>query len=311
MIISCRKYFVFIIFIFLVSPVFVLAEQIDINSATLAQLGKIVHVGEKIAQKIIDGRPYSSVSDLNRVKGIGNGKYFQDIINQGWACVNCHATLQNLDVADKSPAGVLINEILPNPEGADESEEWFELFNQNNFDVDLSGWIIKDTTGTVTNFKVLNNTKILANGFLTFKRPDTKIMLNNDEDGLILYSQDGKQVDAANFKKAPLGQSFNKTINGWAWSTNITPGSKNIITQKNVTSVKNKKANNNLATKESLANTESVEDLLSRKGEASISGSSPFFLFIATGFAVLSAAIIVFMKKYWEQKSPKNNSDLQ
>ncbi len=137
--------------LFFSCPVFILAEQIDINSANLSQLDEIVHIGPKTAQKIIDSRPFSSVGDLSRVKGIGNGKYLQDIINQGWACVNCQTTTtQTVDtnqttnptpttvdtnqtseiespapaVAITYPSGVYINEILPNPEGADSDDEW-------------------------------------------------------------------------------------------------------------------------------------------------------------------------------------------
>ena len=137
-----KKFLFLFILLFLALPVFVLAEQIDINSASLSQLDEIVHVGPKTAQKIIDGRPYSSVSDLSRVKGIGDGKYLQDIINQGWACVNCTTEIAQtqpviqpiiqpatasepaLAPAITYPSGIFINEILPNPEGPDGTEEW-------------------------------------------------------------------------------------------------------------------------------------------------------------------------------------------
>ncbi|PIV44885.1 MAG: hypothetical protein COS25_02800, partial [Candidatus Nealsonbacteria bacterium CG02_land_8_20_14_3_00_37_10] len=49
--------------------------------------------------------------------------------------------------ARKYPLGVVINEILPFPVGPDAEEEWIEVFNQNNFEVDLSGWQIADTAG--------------------------------------------------------------------------------------------------------------------------------------------------------------------
>ena len=87
-----KKVFFLFLLLFFALPFFVLAEQIDINSANISQLDEIVHVGPKTAQKIVDARPYSSVGDLSRIKGIGNGKYLQDIINQGWACVNCQTT---------------------------------------------------------------------------------------------------------------------------------------------------------------------------------------------------------------------------
>ena len=45
---------------------------IDVNSASQSELESLSGVGPKTAQKIIDGRPYSSINDLTRVKGIGN-----------------------------------------------------------------------------------------------------------------------------------------------------------------------------------------------------------------------------------------------
>lgn len=45
--------------------------QVDINTATAAQLRTVKGIGEKKAEAIIEGRPYSSVDDLDRVKGVG------------------------------------------------------------------------------------------------------------------------------------------------------------------------------------------------------------------------------------------------
>lgn len=44
---------------------------VNVNRATLAELDALPGVSERIAQAIIDGRPYSSVDDLIRVYGIG------------------------------------------------------------------------------------------------------------------------------------------------------------------------------------------------------------------------------------------------
>ena len=44
---------------------------IDINSADISLLISLPGVGEKTAQRIIDGRPYKSVDDLRKVEGIG------------------------------------------------------------------------------------------------------------------------------------------------------------------------------------------------------------------------------------------------
>jgi hypothetical protein len=47
------------------------AEKIDINTAARDLLMRIPQVGEVRANRIIEGRPYGSVDELLRVKGIG------------------------------------------------------------------------------------------------------------------------------------------------------------------------------------------------------------------------------------------------
>lgn len=240
------------------------SDMMDINTASLQQLDTLAGIGPTYAQRIIDGRPYSSVDDLLRVKGIGPAT-LQKIKDQGLACVNCQTqqsaqqttTNQNLNVQNPNPnqiqnpivqninlptatatvaaspttypSGIVFNEILPNPQGTDETEEWIELYNTNNFEADLSGWKIQDAVGTITNFIFPAGAKILAQEYLILKRPDTKIMLNNAGDGLTLFSPDGKAVDSIEFKNAPLGFSYNKTASGWKWSQKLTPGLANVV----------------------------------------------------------------------------------
>jgi hypothetical protein len=315
-----------IIFLFILSffacPIFVLAEQIDINSATLSQLDEIVHVGAKTAQKIIDDRPYDSVQSLNKVKGIGDGKYLQDIINQGWACVNCQTTItQNTpapalaqtptttptvatDEQTKTdspiiyPTGVIINELLPNPTGADETDEWIELYNINSFNVDLSGWQIQDTAGTIVTYTIAQDVQILANGFLVLKRPDTKIMLNNDQDGLNLLTPDKKVVNSVSFVTAPLGQSYNKTSGSWQWSLTPTPGNKNIITQNKTTKVaKTLSKTKNSVTNDGVAiGLADISQNISSNQEFSKIINPWFLFFSALATAVTLALIILFIK---------------
>ena len=313
-----KKYLILFL-VLLFCPILVFAEQIDINSATLSQLDGLTGIGPKYAQAIIDSRPYASVDDLLRVKGIGPAT-LQKIKNQGWACVNCQTSLttespatnknsevvQNTTPDNKPPAepvsypsGVFINEILPNPKGSDGTDEWIEMYNSNNSDVDLSGWKIQDTKGTITNYTIPQNTKILATNFFIFKRPDTKIMLNNDGDGLNLLTPDGKTEDSASFTKAPLGQSYNKTSSDWKWSTNLTPGAKNIIatssqskpTSSSKTLPKTKISDNNKV--------ELTSADLSLPAEASVKagGDNPWFLFFtALVITIILASVLLFIK---------------
>ena len=210
------------------------AIQIDINTALSEDLVKIIHIGEARALDLISLRPFSSLDDLIKIKGIGEAR-IQDIKDQGLAWVTESQFIEEPIVETKTQepinysSGIIINEILPSPEGPDNLEEWIELKNINDKEVDLSEWRIQDTIGSVTTYVFSQRTKIEPKGFLVLSRPTTKITLNNSGDGLSLIQPDGKIIDRVDFEKARLGQSYNQTESGWSWSSILTPGKENIV----------------------------------------------------------------------------------
>lgn len=56
------------------------SNPIDINSATLADLQSLPGVGAVTAQKIVEGRPYTSIDDL-KTRNIVKGKTYDKIRN--------------------------------------------------------------------------------------------------------------------------------------------------------------------------------------------------------------------------------------
>ncbi len=191
------------------------------------------------------------------------------------------------------PSGVIFNEILPSPEGADETEEWIEIFNQNSFEVLLSDWKITDTVGKITTYSFPKGTKIPPQGFLVLSRPTTKITLNNDGDGLKLIQLDGKIVDEATYEKAPRGQSYNLVNSNWSWSTNLTPGAVNFIP---FPQPEEKIGTESLKDK-SITEPETKRELAAVGLQISKPSKSLFILLIAFFLAISSGIIILVLKK--------------
>lgn len=326
---AIKKFIFLFIILFFICPILVVAEQIDINSAVLSQLDELAGIGPVYAQRIIDARPYLSVDDLLQVKGIGPAT-LQKIKIQGWACVNCRtsltaeetdqlqaqqttetATPQNsseaavAEQATQTPntqnatptiaysRGVYINEILPNPQGNDSTDEWIEIFNSNNYEIDLSGWKIEDIEGAKTTYNFSMGTKILSNGYLVFKRPETKITLNNSTDGLNLFWPDGKIIDSVNYNSAPKNQSYNKTALSWQWSLNLTPNSANKILRQDLNNLpKTKKSDNNIVE----AGLAGISQNINANQEE-IKNNNPWFLFFMALFITAASAAIVLIIK--------------
>jgi competence ComEA-like helix-hairpin-helix protein len=74
------------ILILIISINFILADCVDINTASISELDEIKWVGPVTAENIVNSRPFESVDDLIKVSGIGDIK-LQDIKDQGLACV--------------------------------------------------------------------------------------------------------------------------------------------------------------------------------------------------------------------------------
>ena len=334
--------------VLLLASLFVFAaDKVEINTASLPQLEELTGVGPTIAQRIVDARPFSSVDDLLRVKGIGE-RTLQKIKDQGLAYVlgsdsakssgettgaepsaqvenssppvqeqnNVVSSAPKLEASPAPdtiiyPGGIVINEILPAPEGPDDTSEWIELYNANSFDVDMGGWKIKDSQGALTEYTFPKNITILGKGYLVLKRPATNITLNNDQDSLDLILPNGKIVSSASYQNAPKNQSYNGTASGWQWSSTLTPGAANKITQILPENKKSDKSNaGNLALAAAGPSIgDSAGSLLSAPLGKGM--SDPWLLFLtAITLAIVSASAVLIINLKLKKKKVENQFEI-
>ncbi|MFA4998620.1 MAG: lamin tail domain-containing protein [Candidatus Paceibacterota bacterium] len=188
------------------------------------------------------------------------------------------------------PSGIILNEMLPSPEGEDSKEEWIEIFNRNNFEVDLSGWKITDTVGKTTSYVFPGETKIKPEDFFVVYRPITKIILNNDEDGLQLLNPNEDTIDERSYGKAVLGQSYSLFGEKWGWGV-PTPGEEN----KKFSEGENA---------DKIAEKEVINRDLAAIGEQAQNSPKSFMpLLISSIIAVLAGITILLIKKLQQNKN--------
>ncbi len=188
------------------------------------------------------------------------------------------------------PTGIVINEVLPSPDGPDEQNEWIEIANTNGFAVDLSGWRISDTLGVIKEYSFPQDTNIDALGFLVLGRPESKIILNNDGDTLNLNRPDGVLSDSVSFGPAKPAESYTRTANAvWVWNGNPTPGAANVIPPKTESAAEGKESYQASA----------GEALQNNQNESSPADTKQSFLPLLFGLtlAVFFGILILFVKK--------------
>jgi hypothetical protein len=148
-------------------------------------------------------------------------------------------------------ATIQISELLPNPASpqTDDQDEYVELYNPNNFDVDLTGYII--TTGANSTYKHnIKGVTIEAGGYSVFYSRDTNLTLSNTAGKATLLDPSGKLLDETEvYSEAAPGVAWIFNQNHWGWSATPTPGTDNIFTPAVITSLKLAKAKTSKTTK--------------------------------------------------------------
>ncbi len=138
--------------------------------------------------------------------------------------VNNDQQTVNYDYSDE----IAISELLPNPEGSDDSE-WIELHNMGETTVNLKGWSLDDGEGGSSPFTVEEDLFIEAGQYLIIDRAMSGLALNNSGDALRLMDPDGVIVSEYTYVTCHEGKSWAWINSEWIETMDITPGAENIV----------------------------------------------------------------------------------
>jgi len=122
---------------------------------------------------------------------------------------------------------VRINEVLGNPDGVDNDEEYVELVNAGGSSVDISGWSIGDIERTnrhvfptATAFVLRPGERVVVFSGVNASEPGRiiassgQLSLNNPREDVSLFNKEGELVDKITYRDAVSGVSFNRVPDG-------------------------------------------------------------------------------------------------
>lgn len=124
---------------------------------------------------------------------------------------------------------ITITEILPNPKGSDTNEEWIELYNNSDNDIDLGELYLDDQEGGSKPYKIPQATIIKARGYLLFPRTETNLALNNTGDCVRLLDSNKEEIINIEYDGAKENLSYAYSEDDWQWTASLTPLAENKI----------------------------------------------------------------------------------
>jgi len=117
---------------------------------------------------------------------------------------------------------IIVNELLPQP-ATGSADEYIELYNSSDTDINLINWQLDAGTFTVS-------TIIKAKEYRIFKNSEIKIGLTDTGDTTNLIDPNGDIKSTVTYGKSIRGQSYSKFFDNWQWTTTLTPNTANILT---------------------------------------------------------------------------------
>ncbi len=118
---------------------------------------------------------------------------------------------------------IIISELYPYPSSG---EEFIELYNGTEQDIDLTGWKLSDLAKSYS----LSGT-IQGKSYKSYSQSETKIALNNTSETVTLIDNYNQIQSTTSYTKAYKGLSYIPVLQTWSWTQTVTPNASNIFTE--------------------------------------------------------------------------------
>lgn len=118
---------------------------------------------------------------------------------------------------------IIISELYPYPSSG---EEFIELYNTTDQNIDLTGWKLSDSAKSYS----LSGT-IQAKSYKSYSQSETKIALNNTSETVTLTDNYNQNQSSTSYTKAYKGLSYIPVLQTWSWTQTLTPNADNIFTE--------------------------------------------------------------------------------
>jgi len=141
-----------------------------------------------------------------------------------------------------NPHTVVMNEIMPNPFGDDDSSmpngEWIELYNYGEYLIDLADWKLEDGDGDnldITEDNTDTGSTVIAGGekIVVYRNGDGDFNLSDEGDEVRLIDEKDLIKDSHEFEETPEGKTiarFPDAVGPWV-DPEGTPGEENEMTE--------------------------------------------------------------------------------
>lgn len=138
--------------------------------------------------------------------------------------------INNENPLTKTYPQLLLSEILPNPIGDENTDEYIEIYNPNDFAVNLEFWTLQDASATGT-YTFTESLLIDPRSYYTLYRKTFLFALNNSNEQLSLIAPNEKIMSHVSYKSSRENISYNYEFSStkWRWSKYLTPNQKNIF----------------------------------------------------------------------------------